>query len=370
MISGYNIIMATLTNKLIKMKQGATQKDIGKLCGVSAACVGYILSGNSKYKFKQETVDLVKQTAEKLHYRPNQQAAGLRRKENKLIICIVGSSCRYTDTLHIQKLEEEIEKYGYHLLVHFIVGLADDRKVDFIKKVINLPAGLLIWSLGIQDPEKQKKLIPVLRKAPPTLHMSHALPGTGADYIKILWGGSSLPGLIDFFRQKSFKRIGCCLGYEEYRHEICSSFKELAQQAGMEGRYYYDESIRQLDYYEMGRRIGNAILKERVRPDALYCVSDEMAFTLIDTLRAGNIAVPDDIFIVSGGDSEFLKNMASPPPYFIHDIPLLVSMAVRDIISRIEDGEQASGNERCVGEIEQSLVFPQIESQSTMEKNT
>lgn len=337
-----------------------TQKDIAKLCGVSAACVGYILSGSTKYKFKPETIELVRKTAEKLHYRPNQQAASLRRRENKLLICIVGSCCRYSDTLHIQMLEEEVEKYGYNLLVHFIIGLSDDRKIEFIKKVINLPAGILIWSLGIRDPEKQKKLLPILKKAPPSVHMSHAMPGSGLDYIKILWGGGSLPCLIDFFKPK-FKRIGCCLSYEEYSRGICSSFTELAEKAGMKAKFYYTEAVSGSNYfYEMGRRIAPMILAEKERPEALYCTSDEMTFTMIETLRLKNIQVPRDIFMVSGGDSEFLKNLSDPPPYLIHDIPLLVSSAVRDLIRRIEQGEPVSGTERCIAVLPQHLNFPSI----------
>ena len=63
------------------MENQITQKELGKLCGVSAACVGYILSGSKKYKFKPETVEKVRQMAAKYNYRPNYQATCLRKKE-------------------------------------------------------------------------------------------------------------------------------------------------------------------------------------------------------------------------------------------------------------------------------------------------
>ena len=341
------------------MRKTVTQKDIAKECGVTTACVGYILSGTSKYKFKKETVELVRETAAKLHYRPNLQAANLRRKENKLIICIVGSCCRYSDTLHIQMLEEEVAKYGYQLLVHFIMGLPDAKKICFLKNVINLPAGILIWSLGIHDPEKKQELLLLLKKAPPTVHMSHAMPGSGVDYIRILWSGGSLPCLIQFFHKKQFKKIGYCLSYEEYQRGLCSEFEHLAIQAGMQPEFYYtDKSIRPMNFFEVGRQIAQKLLIMKRLPDALYCVSDEMTFSIIETLRQKGISVPQDLFIVSGGDSEFLKNITDPPPYLIHDIPLLVSTAVKDLIGRIERGDPLSGTERCIGTIEQRLFFP------------
>jgi len=342
------------------MIRNVTQKDIAARCGVSAACVGYILSGSSKYKFKPETVELVRKTAEKLHYRPNQQAANLRRNENRLIICVVGTCCRYSDTLHIQKLEEEIEKYGYHLLVHFLIGLPDDRKIDFLNKIVNLPAGLLIWSLGIRDPEKNRKLLSILKKAPPSLHMSHPVPGSGIDYVRILWGGESLPVLVDFFRKKGFRRIGCCISYEESVCGLCSPIVRLAEQAGMQAKMYHtDSSVGFACFYETGRRIAQMLLAEKELPDALYCISDEMTFAIIETLRSRGIQIPRDLFIVSGGDSEFLKNMSEPPPYLIHDIPLLVSTAVKDLITRIERGDQNSGTGRCAGIVGQHLHFPE-----------
>ncbi len=335
------------------MLNRATQKSVAERCGVSAACVGYILSGKSKYRFRKETVERVRKTAEALHY---SYASSLRKKENRLILCIVGGCCRYSDTLHIQKLCDETGKRGYTLLVHFLVGLSDDQKVEFLRRIINLPAGIIIWSLGIRDPGKKRKSLQILKKGPPALDMSEKLPGSGADYVKILWNCESLTELMDFFVSKGFHRIGGCFA-EITSKAVGPNFVSQAEKAGLEVQMFTAEQ-KTPSLYDVGWKIAKQILAAEKRPEALYCLSDEMAYTMIDELRHHGIEVPRDMFIVSGGDSEFLKNCTEPPPYLIHDISKLVSMAADDLIERIEAGRQDSGTERCVGTLGQKLYFP------------
>lgn len=339
------------------MKRNATQKDIAEICDVSAACVGYILSGSTKYKFKSDTVERVKKVADQLHYRPNLQATNLRKNENKLVICIVGNCCRYSDTLHIRMLEEEVGRYGYHLLVHFLIGLSDQTKLDFIGKIINLPAGLIIWSLGIQDSMVKKKINQLFKKAPPSIHMSHALPDTKVDYMKILWDGSSIPSVVQFLKDRVCKRIAICPVSKIHNSGMVRIFSEAGAANNLVTDVFYPESHENIDCFEIGRHVARKIINAQTQPDGIYCISDETAFTLIETLREHGISVPEDICIISGGDSEFLRNLAKPLPYLLHDIPKLVNTAVKDLLERIERGDRTPGTGRCVGVIEQKLYL-------------
>jgi len=362
-IPSTKLLISTCSLKLLKlmekskMKAIITQKDIGKRCGVSAACVGYILSGSTKYKFRPETIEKVLRAADELHYRPNYQAACLRKKNNNLLICIVGCACRYSDSLHLKYLAQEAEKAGFQLLVQFIVGLSDEKKIQFIRNIINVPAGILIWSLGFQNPDNLKNLVPILRKAPPTLHLSHPLPGTKADYISILWGGRSLPELLNYFAGRKIRKVRCCVGPVEKKFPNIRNFARLARKVNIIGKVYAaSDDIR--DYYQTGRIIADEILNEKDLPDALYSVSDEITLVLMDAFRRRGIRVPNDILIISGGDSDFLQWLTNPPPALIHDIPLLAKSAIRNITDRIQEGCQDTGTNACVLEIPQKLLFP------------
>ena len=340
------------------MKSKITQKELGRLCGVSAACVGYILSGSNKYKFKPETVEKVRRMAEELNYRPNYQASCLRKKSNNLLFCIVGCACRYTDSLHLKYLVQEAEKAGFQLLVQFIVGLSDEKKLQFIRNIINIPAGIFIWSCGFQNPESAGKLPEILHNAPPMMHLNHAVETTGMDYITVNWGGRSFPGLLKYFADHNIRRMGCCVGGRDKNSRHMLNFPALARQYGIDGKVYAPEDCRSSDYYRDAGEIAAQLLKEKELPEVLYCVSDVITLVLMDVFRRNGIDVPGDIKIISGGDSEFLNYLPNPPPVLRHNIPLLAEKAVTHLVNRINNNRNDIGENICVAQLNQGLLFP------------
>lgn len=341
------------------MKNQITQKELGKLCGVSAACVGYILSGSKKYKFKPETVEKVRQMAAKYNYRPNYQATCLRKKRNNLLICIIGGAYRYTDSLHVKYLSQEAEKAGFQLLVQFIVGLSDEKKLQFIRNIINIPAGIFIWSCGFQNPDSSEKLTEILQNAPPMMHLNHPMENTGMDYIRINWGGRTFPALLKYLAGQGVRRIGCCAGIHEKNTPTLMRLPELARQYGMTGKIYVPAECQSTgDYYHAAVEIAGQLLKEKELPEVLYCVSDEITLVLMDIFRRNGLNFPGDIRIISGGDSDFLNGLSDPPPVLRQNIPKLAEIAVKHLTGRINDGKNTIGENLCAAEINQRLLFP------------
>lgn len=329
--------------------------DIAGRCGLSRATVGHILGGQNRYKFRKETVELVKSTAEKMNYRPNQFASALRKRENKIILCIVGDVCRYSDVQHLKHLEYELGKRGYNLLVQFLVDLPEKMKLEFIGKLINWPAGIAIWSLGIREPENMEAFKNLFAKAPPTLGLCSDFPGTKIDYIRILWGKYLIDIAARHFAQKHFKKVGCCLTRGE-KKVIGNAFLEAARAEGLDAVLYVpDNPLSDYRFFESGKEIAQMILRGKKRPQALYCVSDEMAFSMIEEFRANGIRVPEDIYFLGGGDSEFCQYLHTPLPILIHDIHALAEAAAMDLTERIERGDTTVGTGRCITEISRRI---------------
>lgn len=336
-----------------------TQKELGKLCGVSAACVGYILSGSKKYKFKPETIAKVRQMAAKYNYRPNYQATCLRKNKNNLLICIVGYACRYTDSLHIKYLTQEAEKAGFQLLVQYIVGLSDEKKLQFIRNIINIPAGIFIWSCGFENPDSLDRLTEILHNAPPMMHLNHPMGNTGMDHIRINWGGRCLPALLKHLSSRGVRRIGCCGGFFEKANPYLMRLPDIAPEYGMTGKFYVPSSEKKRDnYYHAAVEIAEQLLHEKELPEVIYCVSDEITLVLMDIFRRNGLKFPEGIQIISGGDSDLLNVMVDPPPILRQDIPKLAEIAVKHLTGRINAGENSIGENLCVAEINQRLLFP------------
>lgn len=324
-------------------------KDIAEKCGVSPACIGYILSGNTRYKFRQETIDRVRKTARELGYRPNQMAKNLRKQENKIILCVCGNVCQHSDVEHLKCLELELGLRGYNLMVQFLVDLPEEQKLAFLKNVINWPAGIVILALGIHSEKGIKQVQEIFANAPPTISIMGQIPEINADYIRIKWGNESLHQVLDDFRLHGFKTVGCCLSAEEYRRGILDWFPDLCRERELTGKFYYSSpSDNPVSYFDFGVEIAKKILEEEKLPEALYCTSDEMAFSIIEVLRLRGVRVPENIYMIGGGDSEFCRHLASPLPVIVHDIPEVAAAAAADLVRRIELGETICGNSRCV----------------------
>ena len=108
--------------------QQITIGDVAAACGVSKATVTQIISGHSKYKFREETKRKVFEAVERLNYRPNLFASSLRKQENNIILCIVGDAFRYAEIMQFKRLEQEFGSRGYNLVLQFLVDLSDEQK--------------------------------------------------------------------------------------------------------------------------------------------------------------------------------------------------------------------------------------------------
>ncbi len=331
-------------------------KDVAERCGVSSACVGYILNGSTRYKFRQETIERVRKAAQELGYRPNLMAKNLRKRENKTILCVCGNVCRHVDVEHLKYLEQEFGHRGYNLVVQFLVDLPEEKKLAFLKNIINWPAGIVILALGIHSEKGVKQVRKIFANAPPTISLMGQIPEISADYIKIKWGNDSLHLVLDDFKRHGAKNAGCCLSAEEYRLGILDRFADLCSERGISGKFYHSSpSDNLIRYFDFGKEIAKKILNEKIRPDALYCTSDEMAFSIIEALRAKGIRIPEDIYMIGGGDSEFCRHLSSPLPVIVHDIREVAAAAAGNLTDRIEQGESMCGTSRCIREIERHI---------------
>jgi LacI family transcriptional regulator len=332
-----------------------TIKDVAKECGVSASTVGYILGGSNTYKFKPETKKLVEDAAAKLKYRPNPIAASFRKQKNNIIIGIVGNVYRYVDAIHVKSLEKEFRKHGYNLVVQFLTGMTDQDKIKFFKKVYLWGGGIVIIDFGVTNEKYQKELAELLENAPPTVSLFHQLKGSKANYAQVNWRNSF--GLVaDYLKKEQRRFAGCCTGFEE--QSVFEKFSPAMNKQKIDSVLISpDKSVGYCNYYKAGHIIAEKILAMDKIPDALYCISDEITFSIVQALQRKGIKIPEDILMVSGGDSDFYQWFNFPTPVLLHDIEALTQSAANDLIERIEKGEQSCGSGKCTISINQKMIF-------------
>ena len=101
---------------------------LAKKMDISVTTISRVLNGlGEQYRISDKTIELVKTTAEKFNYRPNNIAKGLRLKKSSTIGLIVPD---ITNTWFAQlalEIEKEARKHNYNI---FLCNSNDDIKVE------------------------------------------------------------------------------------------------------------------------------------------------------------------------------------------------------------------------------------------------
>ena len=341
-------------NDMAETRTSITVKDVARVCGLSASTVGYILSANPAYKFKEETRRLVISTAERLDYRSNPIASSFRKQGNNIIIGVAGNVFRHADLRMTIELKHALQRYGYNLVMQYLIDMSNEDRHKFLKQIYRWGAGLAIIDLGVEAKDIEP-FVDLLRSAPPTIGLFRDYEGSGINYIRVNWG-ESFHLVAEYFKAKGCKSVGCCILSEE-KQLLYKRFEQNMLAADLiPVDCSASHPLGPCNYYAGGREIARRLLKRDALPDALYSISDELTFTLIEELRRTGMNVPVAIKLISGGDSEFLRWYDPPIPALTHDPAELARVATDDLVRRIEGKEQVSGQGNCVAVIKQRIL--------------
>ena len=121
-----------------------TLSDVAKAAGVSPSAVSKALlgGGGKTTRVSEEKVRWIRETAERLGYRPNLIAQRLARKSQDIIGLIVDSQCCYLYSSIMSTIEQQTCQAGYRLQI----GLVHDN-LDAIKRYVDDFLGYNIQSV-------------------------------------------------------------------------------------------------------------------------------------------------------------------------------------------------------------------------------
>lgn len=86
-----------------------------------------------------------------------------------------------------------------------------------------------------------------------------------------------------------------------------------------------------------GKRAAEKLLENPVRPTAVICAYDEIAYGLISTLRRAGVRVPENISVIGINDIPTSKYLDTPLTTLRHDVERLCDEALRLLLDRLKD---------------------------------
>ncbi len=298
-------------------KKEMTIRDFAKIAGVSVATVSRSL--NNSPLVKQETKQRILQLAEKVGFERNASARGLATSRMDTIGIILPLEYdKFDQHLYysslMNDLREDLERSSFDLIVSFatnrftgksnILRLINRKKVD----------GLIILRETL-DPEilkflETKKIPYIFSHYPPA---NDEIP-FDVVYPDHLWGGR-LAG--EHLASLGYKNI-LCLCVEGGIHEFDLRVEGFAKALISKGISFSEQNVIYSPFtIKDGFRLVIEHAERVKKADALFAVTDLLAFGALEAVKDLGLRVPDD-FAVIGYDDIPLSAELHPPLTSVH----------------------------------------------------
>lgn len=315
-----------------------TIHDIARELGINSSTVSRALNDNRNISPK--TRELVREKAVNMGYQRNIMASNLRKQKSKTIGLLIPRIDRQFFSTAIAGMEEIAYKMGYNVI---ICQTKDryDREVKLSQSFfLNRVAGVICSvALETQEPHHFNQL---LEKNIPLVFFDRYIEDIKAGHV-----------VVDDFNA----------GYIMGKHLISQGCKRIAHLGGPQHIIEYRDrflglkaAILEADlpvnetYFifqnDLTRVSGlegfNTIWQNTIKPDAIFCGNDMMAFAIIKEAQRLKINVPEDLAI-SGFSDEIFSEIMTPSITTIRQPALEIgNAAIKMLIDTIENNSAPS----------------------------
>ncbi len=284
------------------MNKPVTLKDIARETGVHVSTVSRALDPNAKTSLTREVVDRIRSTAERMGYRPNRLASGLRTKRTMSIGLMIPDIENTLFPPIVRGAESVLEPAGY---TSIIVNTDSDRARE--AKLVDVLLergvdGILHAAPYLADP----RMTEVARRGLPMVTVNRQIenseiPGVVNDDA----AGISL--MLKYLHDCGHRRIAHIAGPDNLstgRIRV-EAFRATAQELGLD---LPGEAIALSDYFheQEGARCTAQLLESGYEFTAILCANDRLALGTFDALRQHGLSCPKDMTVTGYNDIPFL----------------------------------------------------------------
>lgn len=311
-------------------------KFIAKMAGTSPATVSRVLNGTKPVSpaLKKKVIDAV----EKYNYRPNITARSLILRKSNLIGVLVPNVSVTFHAAMTAAIESEAERNGYHVLVCNISDNFEKEKQTFKMLCGRLVDGIIL--LHENTPE-QTQVLTDISDIPLVLGGIHipdcSLPCAAIDDEQAAFDAT------DALLQKEITQVAGlfnnCYSLGTLRLQ---GFKRALKAHGISAddeRIYFDDCTLQ-----GGERTAERIMQGKELPQALFCVSDEMAAGAIHRFLDSGVRVPQDIGVMGFDNISTAQILRPKLSTVAQPIEEIGASSVRLLIDQIENKNSAPSN--------------------------
>ncbi|MBK1877196.1 LacI family DNA-binding transcriptional regulator [Pelagicoccus mobilis] len=304
-----------------------TLKQVAKEAGVAPSTASGILTGRSDSWASEQTRKRVLGAAEKLGYKANRFARGLRTGSFQTVGLLVPDLLNPVYTAYAREIEEVLEKAGYSLVVE--ESKADLKcEKDAVKKLLSSQIdGMLCFFMDIKAHEKQ-----FTQNKPKGLSMvffGDTFPNSGIDNVQIDFGRGTKEAIEELIKL-GHKKIGVLLGYHPVPEERAISdsrmnfFRDVLSKHNLpfeDSNLLQSGHTTQNAYDRFKEYLETTPTDERVT--AVFAINDILALGVMRAAIDHGLKLPQDLSIIGVDNtpmSQFLPISLSSVGYPIREI--------------------------------------------------
>ncbi len=321
-----------------KLAGQKTLKIIAENLGVSITTVSRVLNGQSvKYRISKRTEQIVHQEAARIDYEPNLVAKSLRLQKTQTLGLLVPDIANPFFGTLARHIDLEARKSDYSILLCDsgssteieieLLRLLESRNVDGI---IASPVG----QTGGHFERLSEKGMPIVVVDRYFKDMS--LPFVTSDNYKASFEATS------YLIANGHRRIACIQGLPDclLNTDRVNGYKDALKQHGIP----LDPTLivgSQYDHHS-GYIETKLLINRSPKPTAIFSLGSSMAFGAFSAIMEEGLKVPDDISIISFDEQPYFPFLATPLTAIAQQNAAMGEIAVKMIISRIENKDNLS----------------------------
>lgn len=320
-----------------------TIAEIAAQAGVSIGAVSYALNGRPgvSAKTRQRILDI----ADEIGWRPSVAARSLSGSQAHTVGLII---TRPAETLGVEPF-----------FMRFIAGLERElsgRRIALLLQVVEdhraaIEAMRLCWAerridgIVVTDLWGEDSRIPVLEE----LQMPAVLAGRPRADTRLpaVWTDDSaaVDSAVDYLVALGHRRIARVAGLPALDH---TQVRIAAFRAAVRGHGLGEPQVVETDYtWEEGARATRTLLSRRDRPTAIMFDNDVMALAALNVAQEMGIAVPRELSIVGGDDSQLCVLVRPALTALSWDIQAYGAHTARVLLDTIDGHSPDSHQERA-----------------------
>ena len=305
----------------------ASLKDVAALAGVSVSTVSRVINRNTPVE--PDTREKVEKAIQKLEYRPNLLAKGLRDGSGKMIGFVVPETMHPTFSRFLQYVGDYCYAKGYSLVVgsHHNDPSIEEQLIDsFYRRNID---GLILSLVS----DESRALSMIYRSPVPTVIIDRVTSGGRHNSVTT---DNHMAGYImaEHFISLGHKKIGCVTGPMSISlsRERLQGFRDALSAHGLslEDRFVAEGTFDISAGFHAARKIFSNL---NDRPTAIWGQSDDIAAGILKYVSTAGISVPKDLSLAGMDDNELASALTPSLTTIAQPIELMSENAVDLIIN-------------------------------------